>query len=238
MIDIHTHILPGIDDGAADEEMAFRMLRKAYEEGTKVLVATPHYHHGMDWSWEEKRQSAWENLCSMAADIGSDLQILLGAEIFYESGILEDLKNQRALSLNRTRAILVEFSMDTSYVYIKNAVLNLQAMGWIPVLAHIERYPALARIERVEEMADMGVGLQANADSITGKNGWKIKRYLMKLLQEELIDFVATDAHDLKRRPPGMEYCANYLKRKLGSEYFRKLCIDNAKRMLEMESFI
>lgn len=234
MIDIHTHILPEIDDGAANEETAFQMLRKAYEEGTKVLVATPHYHHGMDFSWEEKRQSAWKDMCSMAAEISSDLQILLGAEIFYESGILEDLKSGKPLSLNHTRAVLVEFSMDTSYVYIKNAVLNLQGIGFLPILAHIERYPALARIERVEELVDMGMKVQANADSITGKNGWRIKRYLMKLMQEELIDFAATDAHDLKRRPPGMDSCMKYLERKVGSEYSRRLCTDNAKRLLEI----
>lgn len=234
-IDIHTHILPGIDDGAADEEIAFAMLKKAYEEGTKVLVATPHYRHGFKDSWEEKRRSAWETVCNMAAEISPDLQILLGAELFFESGILKDLEDRRELTLNHTRSVLIEFSMDTSYLYIKNAVLNLQGMGYVPILAHVERYSALARMERVRELVDMGVKIQANSDSVTGKNGWGIKRYLKKLMHEDLIDLVATDAHDLDRRPPGMDSCARYLDRKMGAGYSQMVCGDNAGKLLNMD---
>lgn len=236
LIDIHTHILPGIDDGAADDKMAFEMLQRAYEEGTRVLIATPHYHHGCKALWEDKRQSAWETVRSMAAEIGPDLQILLGAELFFESGILEDLRDGKKLTLNNTRSVLIEFSVDTSYVYIKNAILNLQGMGYIPILAHVERYSALARMERVKELVDMGVKIQANSDSVIGKNGWRIKRYLMKLMQEELIDLIASDAHDLSRRPPGMDTCIKYLSRKLEAEYSRMIFEDNAKILLNIHN--
>ncbi|MDO5785897.1 MAG: hypothetical protein Q4P20_12635 [Eubacteriales bacterium] len=236
LIDIHTHILPGIDDGAADETIAFQMLKRAYEEGTGILVATPHYHCHMGGSWEEKRQAAYDRVCHMAAEISPDLQILLGAELFYESGLLEDLKSGKYLTLNHTHAILVEFPLDVRYLYIKNAILSLQSIGYSPVLAHVERYSALANVDRVEELADMGVKIQVNADSVTGKNGWRLKKRMMQLMREDLIDLVATDTHDLIRRPPGMQSCEKYLNRKMSSDYCKKVCQDNALKLLFCEA--
>lgn len=232
IIDIHTHILPGIDDGAADEVTAFQMLKKAHNAGTQILVATPHYHCHIGDRWKEKRRVAYEKVCRMAAEISSELQILEGAELFYESGLLTELKNGKALTLNHTRAILVEFSFDARYLDIKNAILALQSIGYLPILAHIERYPSLVPIDRVEELVDMGVKIQVNADSVTGKNGWRLKKQMLRLMREDLVDLVATDTHDLIQRPPEMQTCVKYLTRKMGEAYCRKVCWDQAYQLL------
>ncbi|MDO4174413.1 MAG: hypothetical protein Q4D42_06580 [Eubacteriales bacterium] len=235
-IDMHTHVLPKIDDGAADAEAAFQMLKKSYEEGVKILVATPHYHCQAGEDWEERRQTAYRQVCDMAAQIGSDMQILLGAELFYESQLLEELKRTNNLTLNHTKFVLVEFSLDVNYLYIKNAMRALQAIGYFPVLAHVERYPALTRIDRIEELADMGIKIQVNAESVTGKNGWHLKRHLMKLMRQDLIDLVATDAHDTEKRPAGMHACVKYLTRKMGVDYCQKVCESNAQHLLFCET--
>ena len=236
LIDIHTHILPGMDDGAAGEAMSFQMLRDAYKTGSTLLVATPHYHCSARSDWEEKRRTAYELVCDMAQQISPDFHILLGAEVFYESALLEQLKHGKDLALHHTRAILIEFSPDVNYLYIKNAVLALQSMGYVPVLAHIERYAALMRMDRVEELSDMGAKLQVNASSVMGKHGWKIKRYLMQLMRNGWIDLVATDAHNVTDRPIGMADCAKYLTRKLGADDCRSVCHDNAWALLMQQS--
>lgn len=237
LIDMHTHVLPEIDDGAADEAMAFAMLKKAYIQGTRVLVATPHYHCRIEEGWEEKRQAAYHMVCNMAQEIGKDFQVLLGAELFYESELLEELKENDDLTLNHTRSILIEFPWDVNYLYIKNAMQSLQGMGYIPVLAHAERYTTLMRIDRVEELSDMGVKIQVNADSIMGKNGWRLKRHLMQLMRQDLIDLVSTDAHDITKRSPEWYSCVKYLNRKMGSDYCKKVCHDNARELLCCDAF-
>ena len=236
LIDIHTHILPGMDDGAAGEAISFQMLKQAYQEGTTLLVATPHYHCHVGSDWMEKRQTAYTALCDIAAHISPELNILLGAEVFYESALTEQLKHGKELTLNHTCAILVEFSPDVNYLYMKNAFLKLQSMGYVPVLAHIERYAALERIDRVEELSDMGVKMQVNAGSVIGKHGRKIKRYLLQLMREDLIDLVATDAHNVTDRPTGMAACVKYLTRKMGAEYCQTVCHDNAWALLMQDA--
>ena len=231
IIDMHTHILPHVDDGAADKETTLRMLQQAYAEGTDILIATPHFRHGMDAArWDARRHAAWETTCSMAKEIHEDFQILLGAEVYMESGIRKDLEAGVPLTMPGSDAILIEFSMSANYRYIKNMVLMLLAMGYEPILAHVERYQAILKVQHVEELSQMGVQIQANADSVLGDSGWKTKRYLNRLLKQRLIDMIGSDAHNMQHRPPGMEKCRKYLNRKLNSTYCEQLFGENARR--------
>lgn len=232
IIDMHTHIIPHVDDGAADEETTLRMLQQAYAEGTDILIATPHFHHGMDGArWNARRHAAWERTSGMAKSIHEEFRILLGAEVYMESGIREDLEAGVPLTMSDSNAILIEFSTSANYMYIKNMALMLLSMGYEPVLAHVERYQAMAKQQYVEELARMGVRIQANADSILGHSGWKTKRYLMRLLKCELIDMIGSDAHDMRHRTPGMRKCMNYLDKKLDSAYCKQLFGEYARRV-------
>lgn len=232
IVDMHTHILPHVDDGAADKETTLRMLQQAYAEGTDILIATPHFRHGMDAArWDARRHDAWETTCSMAKEIHEDFQILLGAEVYMESGIRKDLEAGVPLTMPGSDAILIEFSTSANYMYIKNMVLMLLAMGYEPILAHVERYQAILKAQHVEELSQMGVQIQANADSILGDSGWKTKRYLKRLLKQELIDMIGSDAHDMQERTPGMEKCMKYLNKRLDSAYCEQLFGGNAQQV-------
>lgn len=232
IIDMHTHILPHVDDGAADNETTFHMLQRAQEEGTDVLIATPHFCHGMDGErWKTKRDAAWKLACEMAQDVDKELHLLLGAEVYMESGIRQDLEADVPLTMNGSDAILIEFSTSANYRYIKNMVLMLLGMGYEPVLAHIERYHALSKIQYIQELSEMGAKMQANADSILGHSGWKTKRYLLRLLDHRLIDMVASDAHDMQHRMPGMKKCVKYLHKKLDSAYCEQLFGEQARQV-------
>lgn len=235
MFDLHCHILPGVDDGAKDKKESEKMLRIAYKEGIRKIVATPHYYCGMEAGELEKRTAAYQWLCSRAAEVSSDMEIYLGAEIYYESGILDELKMGRVPTVNDTRYVLVEFPVNIDYNYIFHAVQNLQYIGFRPVLAHIERYDALQREERVSSLVDSGVYMQVNASSVSGKNGWSTKKYLLRLMKLDLIHLIGTDAHSSAKRQPLMRDCINYIDKKMGRSYRDRICYDNPARIVKGE---
>lgn len=235
MIDIHCHILPGVDDGAKDELESERMLKLAYAEGIRKIVTTPHYYAGIEDSDLEKREKALERLKVLAKKTASDLEIIPGAEIFYESEILEELKRGKVPTLNNTRYVLVEFPTDIDYSYIFHAVQNLQYVGTRPVIAHIERYDALKSERHVQSLVETGAWMQVNAASLTGHRSWSARRYLLKLMRRGLVHAIGTDAHGADHRPPKMRECAEYLEKKLGPEMKELLCRGNAARIVKGE---
>ena len=235
MFDLHIHILPGVDDGAKDKKESEEMLRIAYREGIRKIVATPHYCCRMKEEELEKRVVAYRWLCSKAAEISSEIEIYLGAELYYESGILEELKQGRAPTLNHTRYVLTEFSVSADYNYIFHAVQNLQYAGYRPVLAHIERYDALQKEERISALVDSGAYMQVNAGSVSGRNGWSTKRYLLRLMKSDLIHLIGTDAHSSVGRQPLMKECADYIDKKMGQKYRNRICYDNPSRIIKGE---
>lgn len=235
MIDIHCHILPGVDDGAKDEQESEQMLKIAYAEGIRKIVATPHYYAGIDSGELEKREKAFEKLKVLAKKTASDLEIFPGAEIFYESEILDELRQGKVPTLNHTRYVLVEFPTDIDYSYIFHAVQNLQYTGKRPVIAHIERYDALKSEAHVRSLVETGAWMQVNAASLTGHRSWSTRRYLLKLMRLGLVRVIGTDAHGSNHRPPKMQECAAYLEKKLGRELRDLLCCGNAAKIVKGE---
>ena len=163
------------------------------------------------------------------------LKLYLGEELYYDSKMVQRLREGRALTLNGTQYVLAEFPVYVDYPYIRQAVQDLWAAGYLPVLAHIERYEALKKMDRVEELVELGAYIQVNAESVIGKAGFRTKHYLMKLIKKDLVHFVGTDAHNISSRPPQMKACAAYLKKKAGAEKAQMLCSRNAKKILKGE---
>ncbi|MGI6012354.1 MAG: CpsB/CapC family capsule biosynthesis tyrosine phosphatase [Ruminococcus sp.] len=235
LIDIHSHILPGVDDGARDEGETRAMLKIAYEEGIRIMFATSHYHSGMGKNTWEKRSAALEKTRKIAKEIAEDFRIAAGAEIFYSEDIIEELIKGNVWTLNGSRYVLVEFPVYEDYAYIRRGLQNLQYHGFCPILAHVERYDALKKEEWVEELVSMGICLQANAGSVLGKDGTKVRKYLLYLMENEWIHFIGTDAHGKDRRRPQMAKCASYIEKKIGRAYCLKICRENARKVIRRE---
>jgi len=233
--DIHSHILSGIDDGANSPEETDRMLKIAYQDGIRGIMATPHYHCDMDAGIWQKREAAFKLACSLAYQIDPALYIYQGAEIFYESGILTELKSGAPLTLNGTRYVLIEFPLNIDFTYIRYAVQSLQYEGFHPIIAHMERYEVLCQEHHVGSLTELGAYMQVNADSIQGKNGWKTRRYLLKLIKKGEIHLVGTDAHGSIHRKPLMSACAAHLDKKVGNVKKTQLCQTNFRKILEGE---
>lgn len=199
IIDIHAHLLPGIDDGAGDWDEARWMLSCAYRQGIHIIIATPHYSHRQDVG-RLKQLAAQLEL--EAKRIAPDFQIYLGQEILYFDGIVDRLGEGQALTLAGSRYVLVEFMPDVSFQKLYQAVRRLVIAGYHPIIAHVERYEALRVEESLEELIKAGAYLQMNYKSLQGGLLDRSARWCRRQVMERRIHLLATDMHGRTHRTP------------------------------------
>ncbi len=228
-VDMHCHILPGIDDGSQSMESTLKMIKIAADEGITHMIATPHYkndRHSASPGTILKLVSEVQNL---ADENKLGLTILPGNEIMFFSDMEEAYDAGKLTTMNQSEYLMIEFYPDDEYSRIKRGVEMTQSLGLHPVLAHVERFAELRKdIGRIAELKNRGAFIQVNASSMVGEQGFGTKQFVKKLLKDELIDFVGTDAHHYEKRAPHMEKCINYLERKVSEEYAKAILYKNA----------
>lgn len=231
LADIHCHLLPAVDDGAKSWEETGRLLDKMAEEGVKMIIVTPHYRLGM---FETPMREIWQKYQKareMAKEKG--IWLFLGCEIYRSGAAVRVLRDKKRPSMAGSSYVLVEFSPQDLYQTIHNQIYELKSNGWTPIIAHVERYDCCRENwELVRELSRMGACIQVNANAVTGGQGRGIRKFCKKLLEEELVDFAASDAHDEVYRPPNLKKCAGYIERRYGKEYAHRIFIDNPKKIL------
>ncbi len=213
-VDMHTHILPEVDDGSTSMEETLQMLEMEYEEGVRTIIATPHYIPGSRNASVERLQDTYTKVCEKAAEILPELKIYLGNEIYYRDGVVRDLREQKALTLAGTDYVLVEFSVRSDNNTIFNAVKKMTEAGFRPVIAHMERYECLYRkTALVEDLIDAGAYIQINTESLPGGMFDARSAYCRSLLGDGLVHFLGSDCHDTIRRKPLMKTALSKLKK-------------------------
>lgn len=198
MIDIHSHVLFGMDDGARDIDTSIDMCRDAYENGCDILVLTPHF---VDYNnlpeFVEERDRRIKVLSEILKEEGIPLKIVAGAEIFLNDRIFS-VGSFDALTINKSRYILCEFPLgpfNTNHVTMWFD--ELLDRGYIPILAHPERYVELHRnYELMDEILDRPILMQINLDSLRGKYGSAPQDMAVDLIKRGFAHFIASDAHD------------------------------------------
>lgn len=236
-IDLHSHILPGVDDGAEDLQETMEMLQTAYKEGIRCMIATPHFHPSRGHRSPETMKRKVAIVRKLAAKIDPKFRIYLGTEIYFTQEVPEKLERGEILTLNGTRYVLVEFSPGDSYEHIYRSIQLLQMQGYEVILAHVERYGNVrADLSYAEELVRTGVRLQINAGSITGKYGKEAKKYVQQLMELDLVFGVGTDAHHASMRSPKMRKAADMVEKKYGEEYRRRIFFDNAASLLRKKT--
>jgi len=205
MIDLHAHVLPGIDDGPDSLADAVAMLRMAHEDGTTVLVATPHQRHPQ---WPNEDRARLERaLVELRAAAGEQAPRLeLGAEITVDSDLLREIDRfpqGPLLPLAGSRYLLLELSPGLGQEELRALVHELLVAGWWPIVAHAERYPWLAaEPAHLIELHELGAQLQITAMALTGGFGRRAQACAEFMLEHGIVDVVASDAHDPLDRPP------------------------------------
>lgn len=209
IVDIHAHILPGVDDGAADWDETRWMLRCAYEQGIRAVVATPHYSQRQDIGRLRALAGQAEE---EAGKIARDLHVYLGQEILYFDSMVDRLKEGHALTMAGSRHVLVEFAPQLPYKKLYQASRKILLAGYYPIIAHVERYMALRDERLIDELSDIGCRLQMNYASLQGGMLDRSARWCRRQARDGMIDFLGTDAHHRDRRTPEINRSLKWLK--------------------------
>ncbi|MDF2537583.1 MAG: Protein-tyrosine-phosphatase [Herbinix sp.] len=232
--DIHSHILPGVDDGAKDMNETRRMLLTAYEEGIRIIVATPHYVAGKTDISIGRLMTIYDEVNQTAASVSKDYRIVLGNELFFNQELINALEKGEALTIDGTRYILIEFLPDTTYEEMKRGLSCCIYAGYIPILAHAERYYCLYRnLEYVDELIKSGAYIQLNLSCITGKPMNSRTIFGHQLLKRKWVHFLGTDTHDTYYRAPFARKAVTIMKKRYGENTVRQLLWENPMTMIE-----
>lgn len=234
IIDIHCHIIPGVDDGAPDMEQALNMLKIGVENGVRAMIATPHHHPQRGKKDKEEIKFQFQELKDKAAVLQIPIELYLGNEILYTSVVPQELEEGRLYTLAGSRYILVEFMPESRFSLIREGLNEMNLQGLTPVLAHIERYAALVQDnDRIAELIELGALMQVNMMTLNGAYGKSIQKSAIKWIKKDMVHFIASDSHSCRTRAPRFQEGMDKLCKKLGENIMHKLLIENPKKILE-----
>lgn len=230
MIDLHCHLVPFVDDGAANLDEALELLYMEQEQGVQEICVTPHLRDGMFMTDDEKVRYNFQRISRLCEDEELGLKLHLSREYYYDDAFVERLPTGAVIPMGNTRkTLLMEFSYYSELDELVDAAEFVQQEGYRPLFAHVERYFPFQDdpIGAAQTLKDAGALLQLNADSILGLDGRREKRASRELLKKHLADVVASDAHETSIRVPHLEKCRKFLEKKFGREYAMLLLHDN-----------
>ena len=231
LIDIHCHLLYGVDDGAENKTESVEMLKRAKSQGITDIFLTPHYRHGMFPYRNDDVERNYIELQQIAHDIG--VNIFLGTEYHVNSQIVENFRNNRCHALGDSKYILMEYSHDTDFSFMRKMTQEVVANGFFPLVVHVERYACLTEdIGLVEELREMGSWIQNNADAVLGLEGRRARKFCKRLLKNGLTDIIASDSHGIDSRVCNLRKCYDYVAKKISQEYADILFELNPQKIL------
>lgn len=230
LIDIHAHILPGLDDGASGQEESLKMIQMAEKQGISAIVATPHHSPQFPNSRQDVLE-AYKRL-KEAATGKTSVQIFCGQEIFYSEDTIEQLRAGEQMTMAGSSWILVEFMPFDPFTRIFQGCSRLLSAGYGIILAHVERYDCLRDPAHVEELLRMGVKFQMNFRPIGGAWYGKTTRWCRTMLKEYKIHFLGTDMHNTDKRSPETQQAISWMRKHLEDEYLQAVCWENAEKIL------
>lgn len=238
VVDIHSHIMPGLDDGAEDFDMTKEMIRMAYNEGCRHLFLTPHAT-----SLNRRVTKILNSINEWISLEGIPIEVYMGSEVYIDVGedeedikkIIKKLRKGKYLTLNNTRYVLIEFhpggfELD-KIAPIASELINA---GYIPVIAHAEKYGV--PYEYIYQLKTMGCKIQINLSDVFYEYKHEMVEIANKLLEAKIVDFVGTDAHRIDRRKPEIKVYVEYLYNNYSKEYVDDILYNNAATYLGLKT--
>ncbi|MFI2857097.1 tyrosine-protein phosphatase [Paenibacillus sp. JSM ZJ436] len=236
MIDIHSHILPFFDDGAQTWDESLVMARQAYEDGIRIIIATPHHYNGRYISNPSSVLESVEVFNAKLNEEELDVTILPGQEIRLNDDLLKLWDEGELMLLNDSRYMLLEFPSSHVPDKAEELVYELSLLGIHAVIAHPERNAEIVRDpQRLRGLVELGALGQLTAQSVTGDRGSKLQKISLDLCKDSLVHFIAADAHDPVRRPFRLAQSYKMIEEKLGTavaNYYQ----ENAVRLTRNEA--
>lgn len=234
MIDLHSHILPAVDDGAPDVITALEMARMAVDDGITVMACTPHMLPGVyDNDASDIRHRVFVlNQQLMENDI--ELSLVVGSDAHIRPDFLSHLRDGRILALHDSRYVLVEPPHSVMPRSLDNFLFNILTAGYVPILTHPERLAWIATsYSMIESIVRSGVWLQVTAGSLCGDFGQAARYWAQRLLSEGLVHILATDAHNLDSRAPYLSRARELAEAEVGTSEADNLVFRRPQQVLE-----
>lgn len=229
-VDLHCHVLFRVDDGAPTEEIMQGMLDTAYSDGIRYICFTPHFKVYEFFSEDDmyvqmqRLSRRFDVACKYASEKYPDLHLFLGNEIMYHSDIYESLSTKKCHFLGESNFALIEFAPSATSYEIETTVSQLLRKGVTPVVAHIERYPALFKEPSLLRiLKENGALFQVNAKSIIKFKYGKTARFIKNTLKNGLVDVVASDAHNNSSFAPVLSKAYSKVVKSYGLDYADKI---------------
>lgn len=236
MIDIHCHILPGLDDGPVTDEESLDMAKAAVKEGIKTIIATPHHRNN---KYENKREQILKNVSKLNELLKKEkipLEILPGQENRIYGEILEDYLKGEILTLSNTQYLFIEFPTSSVPRYAERLLYDIQVEGITPIIVHPERNKEiLENPDLLYNFVKKGSLTQVTAASVTGYFGKNIQKFSKQLIGANLTHFIASDAHNIHNRTFKLNEAYNYIEDIIGKDYVY-LFMENSESILSNEN--
>jgi protein-tyrosine phosphatase len=224
VIDLHCHLLPGIDDGARDLAVSLEMARVAVADGISVVACTPHILPGLYENAGPQIRQATQQLQQALEREGIPLHLVTGADVHMVPDLAAGLQSGRLLSLADSRYVLVEPPHHVAPVRLEDFFFSLLVAGYVPVLTHPERLSWIeVHYAAVQRMARAGVWMQITAGSLAGNFGRTALKWAHRMLDEGCVHLLASDAHDPRARAPILSEGRDLAARRVGAEEARHL---------------
>lgn len=229
VVDFHTHILPGIDDGSSSVEESLAMLQMEKEQGASIVVATPHFYPQNDRpeKFLRRRKAAFEQLTEKISTDDKLPQIILGAEVYYFKGIGQ-WEGLRDFAIENTNYLLLEMPMVKWDSRMYDDIYDIyRSQGLVPIIAHLDRYINIFNVKGVvDNLSELPVVIQANAGFFLDKSS---KKLALKLLKNNVINIIGTDCHNLQSRKPNLKAALDVIEQQLGEEYIKRINLAGEK---------
>ena len=219
MIDLHSHLLPGIDDGSKDLAMSLAMARLASADGISTIACTPHILPGVYNNSGPTIRSAVTLLAEKLAEAGIPITVVTGADVHIAPDLALQLKDGRALTLNNSRYFLLEPPHHVLPPRLEDLIFGLQAAGYVPILTHPERLSWIeGHYDLIRRLVSSSVLMQITAGSVMGRFGRRPRYWAERMLDEGLCHLLATDAHNTEQRAPRMADARDVVAHRLGDD--------------------
>lgn len=233
MIDLHTHLLPGIDDGPSSLELSLQMAQIAVDDGITVMACTPHIYPGLYMNNAVGIKAARDKLQTSLIEAGINLRLVIGADAHLVPELLSGLRSGRVPTLNESRYFLLEPSHNVAVPNFAESVFEIMLAGYIPVITHPERLTWIEdHYATFVDLAKRGAWLQITAGAILGKFGTRAKYWSERLLSDGYVHIIASDAHNTGRRSPKMAEALEQAIKRVGKDEGLRMVLERPKAIL------
>lgn len=230
--DIHSHILPGADDGVSSSKEALEVLQEAQRQNIRQIILTPHYYPGIYEVTSDQIYQGLDVLREICDYQKIEIELYPGQECFYHTDLAEKLNRGEVLTLAGSRYVLVEFDPQCAGSLMVGGLRQLQANGYSPVLAHVERYACLRKKGALHHLKDMGILLQVNFDTLLEKDRLFSRNPWRAMVKDGMIDYLGSDCHGTDFRPLYASRAVEWLRSEVDPAVLDQMFHINIKKIL------